>query len=130
MQPIYYLQEFSPIKIATGQINPNTVSNIKYLQYPTGSNGMLTINSNTELDNYRKMFSVYTSKTTWSAVKQTINTNFTELQTNSIPYKLLAKEFENTENLLESTIATTFSNPTITNSILNSPNPGQPRISI
>ena len=125
MENIYQLQDFNPSKIVTGEINPDTVTNIKYQPYPTSSMGMVMIDENMDLSNYRKLFSVTTSKTTWSAFKQTIDVNFAELATGGIPYKLLPKEFITGDtDIVRSVNTTTFRNPTGTNILLNAVSPG------
>lgn len=125
MEKIYHLQEFSPSKIASGEINPETLTNIKYQPYPTSSMGMVILDENTDLSNYRRLFSVTTSKTTWSAFTQTIDTKFSEFQTSSPPYKLFPKDFiTGPNNIVRSVNPTNFRNPTGTNILLNAVSPG------
>jgi hypothetical protein len=99
---VYKIQEFNPSKVITGEINPDTVVPVKYYEYPSGSNGVITVDENLDLTVTRRLLSLSTIKTSWSKFQQIVDVTFKELSTSGIiPIQYLVDV-----NVLENSITT------------------------
>lgn len=78
---IYDLHEFDPVKLATGQIDPMKINNIKFRPYTQTNTGIIQIDKNKDLSNYRNFFSLATSKPSQIKFDQVIDIEFKEFIT-------------------------------------------------
>jgi hypothetical protein len=76
--PIYDLHEFDPVKIITGEINPDTIEPFKYYAFIRDSKGMSIIDKNTDLSSYRSLVNLNTTKSSQTKFNQVIDIEFVE----------------------------------------------------
>jgi hypothetical protein len=78
---VYELHEFDPVRLVTGQIDPNTINNFKYRPYETGSNGIYNIDKNKDLSNSRNLINLNSTKVSQIKFNQVIDIDFNEFVT-------------------------------------------------
>lgn len=94
----YELHEFDPDRTFTGEINPEAISSVKFLEYQSNEIGTKIIDKNKDLSTTRRLISLQTKKITQSKFDRVINTDFEEFVDDPIdetlPFRQRIEELE------------------------------------